>query len=69
MAKWRCRACGKERTFVYDPEIWTCPSCDSIDVRFITSIDELPEDDPIVKKMSEGRMTCVFGSFRTSMSN
>ena len=32
MAKFRCRACGKEGTFVYDPERYTCPLCDSIDV-------------------------------------
>jgi hypothetical protein len=34
MAKFRCRACCAEGTFVYDPERYTCPICDSIDVQF-----------------------------------
>jgi hypothetical protein len=33
----------------YDPERFTCPICDSIDVQFIISRDELPPDDPLSK--------------------
>ena len=47
MAKFRCRTCGKEGTFVYDPERYTCPICDSIDVQFVIGIAELPDDDPL----------------------
>jgi rubrerythrin len=43
MAKFRCRTCGKEGTFVYDPERYTCPICDSIDVQFAIGIEELPD--------------------------
>jgi hypothetical protein len=43
MAVFRCRSCGKEGTWVYDPERFTCPLCDSIDVQFIISRDEVPE--------------------------
>jgi hypothetical protein len=50
MAKFRCRACGKEGTFVY-PERYTCPICDSIDVQFVIGIEELPDDDPLIEAM------------------
>jgi hypothetical protein len=48
MARFRCRTCGKEGTWVYDPERYTCPLCDSIDVQFIISRHELPEGDPLL---------------------
>ena len=51
MAKFRCRTCGKEGTFVYDPQRYTCPLCDSIDVQFALSIEELPDDDPLIEAM------------------
>jgi hypothetical protein len=51
MAKFRCRTCGKEGTFVYDPERYTCPICDSIDVQFVIGIEELPDDDPLIEAM------------------
>ena len=51
MAKFRCRTCGKEGTFVYDPERYTCPICDSIDVQFAIGIEELPDDDPLIEAM------------------
>ena len=51
MAKFRCRTCGKEGTFVYDPERDTCPICDSIDVQFAFSIEELPDDDPLIEEL------------------
>jgi hypothetical protein len=47
MAVFRCRSCGKEGTWVYDPERYTCPLCDSIDVQFIIPKDEVPEADPL----------------------
>jgi hypothetical protein len=40
MSKFRCRACGKEGTFVYDPERFTCPISVSIDVLFEVNIEE-----------------------------
>ena len=51
MAKFRCRTCGTEGTFVYDPERYTCPICDSIDVQFVIGIEELPDDDPLIEAM------------------
>ena len=51
MAKFRCRACCAEGTFVYDPERCTCPICDSIDVQFAVGIEELPDDDPLIEAM------------------
>jgi len=53
MAVFRCRSCGKEGTWVYDPERYTCPICDSIDVRFEISREELPDEDPVAQKMDE----------------
>jgi anaerobic ribonucleoside-triphosphate reductase len=47
MAIFRCRTCDKEGTFVYDPDRFTCPLCDSIDVQFEVRIEELPDDDPL----------------------
>ena len=47
MAVFSCRTCGKEGTWVY-PERFTCPLCDSIDVQFIISRDEVPEGDPLL---------------------
>ena len=47
MARFRCRTCGREGTRVYDPERYTCPICDSIDVQFIIPRNELPEGDPL----------------------
>jgi hypothetical protein len=51
MAKFRCRTCGKEGTFVYDPERYTCPICDSIDVQFAIGIEELDDDYPLIEAM------------------
>jgi hypothetical protein len=53
MAKFRCRACGEEGTFVYDPERYTCPICDSIDVQFAIGIEELPDDDPLIEAIKQ----------------
>jgi len=51
MAKFRCRRCGMEGTFVYDPERYTCLICDSIDVQFAIGIEEVPDDDPLRNAM------------------
>ena len=51
MVKFRCRTCGKEGTFVYDPERYTCPIYDSIDVQFAIGIEELPDGDPLIEAM------------------
>jgi hypothetical protein len=50
MAKFRCRTCGKEGIFVYDGRR-ECPNCGSADVQFAVSIEELPDDDPLIKAM------------------
>lgn len=48
MARFRCRTCHQEGTWAYDPERYTCPVCDSIDVQFIIPRDEVPEGDPLL---------------------
>jgi hypothetical protein len=56
MAKFRCGTCGKEGTFVYEPQRSTCPLCDSIDVQFAVGIEELPDDAPLrnaTKRLTE----------------
>jgi hypothetical protein len=42
MARFRCRACGKEGTFVYDPHRYTCLLCDSIDEQFAIGMRNRP---------------------------
>lgn len=57
MARFRCRSCGHDGTWTYDPARHTCPLCDSIDVQFAIGIDELPDDDPLIQaltRMAEG---------------
>jgi hypothetical protein len=44
MARFRCRACGQEGEFAYDPERHNCPRCGSADVVFALGIDELPDE-------------------------
>jgi len=51
MAEFHCRSCGKEGTWVYDPERSTCPMCDSIDVQFVVYRHELPDDGPAARRM------------------
>src|SRR5258708_38957943 len=65
MAKFRCRTCGKEGTFVYDPERHTCPLCDSIDVQFAIGVEELPDDDPLIEAMK--RLAKKTGKMRTDV--
>jgi uncharacterized Zn finger protein (UPF0148 family) len=50
MAKFRCRACCEEGTFVYDGRL-ECPNCGSAEVQFALSIEELPDDDPLIEAM------------------
>jgi rubrerythrin len=51
MARFRCRACGQEDTFVYQGR-HECPSCGSIDVQFALGVDELTDDDPRIEAMT-----------------
>jgi hypothetical protein len=46
MARFRCRACGEDGTFVCDGR-HACPRCGSVDVQFALSIEELADDDPL----------------------
>lgn len=39
-------------TWTYDPECFTCPLCDSIDVQFAVGVDELPDDDPLMRALT-----------------
>ena len=48
MARFRCRACGEEGTFVYDGR-HDCPNCGSLDVQLAIAIEELPDDDPLIE--------------------
>jgi hypothetical protein len=50
MARYRCRECGKEGTFVYDGR-HECPNCGSVNVQFALGIEELPDDDPLIETM------------------
>ena len=50
MAKFRCRACGKEGTLVYDPERYTCPICDSIGVSFAIRIEDCRTTIPLSRR-------------------
>jgi hypothetical protein len=44
MARFRCRACGQEGEFIYDPKRHECPRCGSIEVQVALSVEELPEE-------------------------
>jgi hypothetical protein len=50
MARFRCRACGEEGTFVYDGRR-ECPRCQSIEVQFAIGIEELADNDPLIEAM------------------
>jgi len=51
MARFRCRACGKEGEFEYRPDEHACPRCGDINAQIALSVAELPDDDPIVKQI------------------
>jgi hypothetical protein len=48
MARFRCRACVQEGTFVYQAGRHECPRCGSRDVQFALGVEELPDDDPLI---------------------
>ncbi|SIO54460.1 hypothetical protein SAMN05443247_07807 [Bradyrhizobium erythrophlei] len=50
MARFRCRACGKEDSFVYDGR-HTCPNCGSAAVQFALGVEEIPDDHPLIEAM------------------
>jgi hypothetical protein len=54
MARFRCRACGQEGEFAYDPTRHQCPRCGALDAQFALGIDEMPEEliDRIVQALS-----------------
>jgi hypothetical protein len=43
MARFRCRACGREGTFEYEEGRHACPMCSSRDVQVALGIEELPQ--------------------------
>lgn len=51
MARFRCRACGGEGEFEYQPGEHKCPRCGSRDVQFALSVAELPDDDPLIEAL------------------
>jgi hypothetical protein len=50
MARFRCRACRQQGTFVYHGR-HECPNCGSVDVQFAVGIEELPDNDPLIATM------------------
>ena len=44
MARFRCRACGQQGEFAYDPMKHECPRCCSPDVQFALGIEEIPDE-------------------------
>jgi hypothetical protein len=52
MARFRCRPCGQERDFAYDPQRHTCPRCGSPDVKIALGIEEMPNE--LIDRMIEG---------------
>lgn len=54
MARFRCRECGQEGEFTYDPTRHGCSHCGSSEVQFALGIDEMPDEliDRIVQALS-----------------
>jgi rRNA maturation endonuclease Nob1 len=52
MARFRCRACGEEGTFVYTGG-HACPRCGSRDVQLAIAVEELPDDDPLIVTLAK----------------
>jgi transposase len=50
MARFRCRACGEEGTFVYDGR-HNCPQCGSVDVQLAIGVLELPAEHSLFEAM------------------
>lgn len=55
MARFRCRACGQEDDFTYDPQRHACPRCGSPHVQIALGIEEMPDAliDDIVQSLSQ----------------
>ena len=49
MARFRCRGCGLEGTFLHQARHHDCPCCGARDVQFALGIEELPDDDPLIE--------------------
>jgi Zn finger protein HypA/HybF involved in hydrogenase expression len=52
MARFRCRACGEEGTFVYTGG-HACPRCGSRDVQLAIALEELADDDPLIVALTK----------------
>jgi rRNA maturation endonuclease Nob1 len=52
MARFRCRACGEEGTFVYTGG-HACPRCGSRDVQLAIAVEELADDDPLIVTLAK----------------
>jgi rRNA maturation endonuclease Nob1 len=52
MARFRCRACGEEGTFVYTGG-HACPRCGSRDVQLAIAVVELSDDDPLIVALTK----------------
>jgi hypothetical protein len=52
MARFRCRACREEGTFVYTGG-HACPRCESRDVQLAISVEELSDDDPLIVALTK----------------
>jgi hypothetical protein len=50
MARFRCRVCAQEGEFAYRSG-HECPNCGSRDVQFALSIEELPDDHPLIEAL------------------
>jgi hypothetical protein len=51
MARFRCRVCAQEGEFVCRSGRHECPNCGSRDVQFALSIEELPNDHPLIEAL------------------
>jgi hypothetical protein len=49
MARFRCRICGQEGTFVYQAGRHECPRGGARDVQFALGIEELLDNDPLIE--------------------
>jgi rRNA maturation endonuclease Nob1 len=52
MARFRCRTCGEEGTFVYAGG-HACPRCGSRDVQLAIAVEELADDDPLIVALAK----------------
>ncbi len=52
MARFCCRDCASEGTFIYSGK-HECPKCGSDNVQFALSIEELSDDDPLIVALTK----------------